>query len=718
MSETYIAPVLNVQKNGKPKTVNGQKGSGGRVDLNSIRNIGIMAHIDAGKTTTTERILYYTGRTYKMGEVHDGTAVMDWMDQERERGITITSAATTCPWRDHQINIIDTPGHVDFTAEVERSLRVLDGAVAIFCAVGGVEPQSETVWRQADRYSVPRLAYINKMDRSGADYYRVLRMIEERLGATAVPIQIPIGQSELFNGMVDLVKMTAITFREDSMGVQFDEGAIPADMTEIAHHWREKLLESVSDIDDTLMMKFLENETIQPEEIMAALREATIECKIVPVLCGSSFKHKGVQRLLDAIVELLPSPLDVKPTIGHHPQTELQEERIADPNGPFAALAFKIVTDSFGRLTYFRVYSGKVTAGDAVLNATNGKRERLNRIIRMFANKRDDITEVFAGDIVAAIGLKDTRTGDTLCDMKHPIVLEKMTFPEPVISITVEPQSQQEQEKLVDALIKLAEEDPTFRINYDQESGQTVIAGMGELHLEVLVERMKREFGVKVHQGRPHVAYRESITRIAKGEGKYVRQTGGHGQYGHVKIVLEPGEPGSGYVFENKTIGGTIPREYVEPTNRGCKEALENGILAGFPLIDVKVSLMDGSFHEVDSSEIAFKIAGSMAIQDAVKHAGARILEPVMKLEVVTPDVYLGEVVGDLNSRRARIMGIDVRNEAQVVSTEAPLATMFGYATQLRSLTQGRAIFSMEFLRYEPTPANVQAEILEKVGGN
>jgi len=545
----------------------------------------------------------------------------------------------------------------------------------------------------------------------------VLRMMRERLGATPIPLQIPIGQGELFNGMIDLVKMKAITFREDSFGVQFDEGDIPSDMVRDAHHWREKLLESVSDIDDSLMVKFVENEPIESSEIMSAIRQATIQCKVTPVFCGSSFRYKGVQRLLDAVVDYLPSPLDMRSMVGYNPQTEKQEERTASSKGPFAALAFKIVTDPYmGRLTYFRVYSGRVTSGEQVLNATNGRKERFNRIVRMFANKREDITEVEAGDIVAAIGLRETRTGDTLCDVRHPIVLEKMSFPEPVISISVEPQSQQEQEKLIDALVKLSDEDPTFRVNHDAESGQTLIAGMGELHLEVLVERMRREFGVKVHQGRPHVSYRETITRLAEGEGRYIRQTGGRGQYGHVKLTVEPGAAGSGYVFENKIVGGTIPREYIEPTNRGAKEALESGILAGFPLIDVKVTLYDGSYHEVDSSELAFKIAGSMGVQDALKRAGALLLEPIMKLEVVTPDVYLGEVVGDLNSRRAKIMGIDVRSDAQVVSTEVPLATMFGYATQLRSLTQGRALFTMEFLRYEPTPANVQAEILEKVG--
>jgi len=717
MLQEITLPKIDTRKNGKSKSMNGQNGhKNGHQNLALIRNIGIMAHIDAGKTTTTERILYYTGRIYKMGEVHEGSAVMDWMDQERERGITITSAATTCPWREHQINIIDTPGHVDFTAEVERSLRVLDGAVAIFCGVGGVEPQSETVWRQADRYNVPRIAYVNKMDRSGADFYRVLRMMTERLGSTPIPIQIPIGQGELFNGMIDLVRMTAITFREGTLGVDWEENDIPKDLLVDARLWREKMLEAVSDFDDSLMVKFLENEPIADGEIIAALRKATIACKVVPVICGSSFRYKGVQRLLDAVVNFLPSPLDMKPIEGHNPVTEKAEKRIADPSGPFAALAFKIVTDPYmGRLTYFRVYSGKADSGDAVLNATTRKRERFNRIVRMFANKREDITEVWAGDIAAAIGLRETRTGDTLCDQRHPILLEKMNFPEPVISVSVEPASQAEQEHLSEALSKLADEDPTFRVNFDQESGQTLIAGMGELHLEVLIERMRREFGVKVYQGKPHVAYRETITMAAEGEGRYIRQTGGRGQYGHIKLMLEPGAPGSGYQFESKIVGGTIPREYIEPANRGCREALESGPLAGYPLIDAKVTLLDGSYHEVDSSEMAFKIAGSLGVQDALKQAAPILLEPYAKLEVVTPVVYIGDIVGDLNSRRARIMGIDVRSDAQVVSAEAPLATMFGYATNLRNLTQGRALFTMEFLRYEPVPAQVQAEILEKL---
>lgn len=704
--------------NSESKNNRKNKKNGVKWDLNLIRNIGIMAHIDAGKTTTTERMLYYTGRTYKMGEVHDGTAVMDWMDQERERGITITAAATTCPWHNYQINIIDTPGHVDFTAEVERSLRVLDGAIAIFCAVGGVEPQSETVWRQADNYSVPRIAYVNKMDRSGANFYRVIRMMEERLGATPIPIQIPIGKGELFNGMIDLIKMKAVTFIEDSLGVNWVESDIPEDMIEDANIWHEKMLESVSDLDDSLMEKFLNGEEIAEEEIINPLRKATIDCRVTPVLCGSSFRYKGVQRLLDAVLKFLPSPLDVPPMVGIHPHTEKEESREADPDGPFAALAFKIVTDPYmGRLTYIRVYSGKIVTGDAALNANTGKKERFNRILRMFANKREDLNEVYVGDIVAAIGLKGTRTGDTLCDLKSPILLERMTFPEPVISISVEPKSQQEADKLVDALEKVADEDPTFRVAFDRESGQTIVSGMGELHLEVLVEKVRREHGIQINQGKPRVSYREAITRSAAGEGKFVRQTGGHGQYGHVKIKVEPGKSGTGYQFENKIFGGAIPKEYIESVNKGIKGALDTGPLAGFPVVDICVELVDGTYHEVDSSEIAFKIAGSMALQNAMEKAAPVLLEPVMKLEVVLPEIYLGDVVGDLNSRRAKIMGIDVRDDAQVVSAEVPMATMFGYATQLRSLTQGRALFTMEFLKYEQVPQQNHAEILTKIRG-
>ncbi|MFH0765116.1 MAG: elongation factor G [Calditrichota bacterium] len=695
---------------------NGKKN--GKFDLACVRNIGIMAHIDAGKTTTTERILYYTGKTYKMGEVHEGTAVMDWMDQERERGITITAAATTCPWKDCQINIIDTPGHVDFTAEVERSLRVLDGAVAIFCAVGGVEPQSETVWRQADHYSIPRIAYVNKMDRIGADFYRVVDMIRDRLKAYPIPIQIPLGQGELFNGMIDLIRMKSITFSEDLMGVRWEENDIPVDMIDDANQWREKLLESVSDFDDTLMEKFLDGEDIEEPEVVEALRKATLTCSVTPVICGSSFRYKGVQRLLDAIINYLPSPLDAHPMEGHHPVTDKIEVRSSDTEAPFSALAFKIVTDAYmGRLTYIRVYSGCLTAGEAVLNANTGKRERVNRILRMFANKREDIEEVSAGDIVAVLGPRGTRTGDSLCDIKRQVIFERMNFPEPVISISIEPLTQQESDKLMDALNKLTDEDPTFRVSVDPESGQTLISGMGELHMEVLLERLRREFGVRVHQGRPRVAYRETITRKVEGEGRFIRQTGGHGQYGHVKLTIEPGVKGAGYTFENKIVGGAIPREYIEPVNQGAREALSNGPIAGFPVLDVKVTLHDGNYHEVDSSELAFKIAGGLAVKDAYNHASPVLLEPMMKLEVVLPELYLGDVVGDLNSRRARIMGIDIRNDAQVISAETPLANMFGYATQLRSLSQGRALFTMEFLRYEPVPPQEAGALLEKIRG-
>lgn len=710
---TAIEPVKTRSK-GKKKVTEDRF----TAQLSNVRNIGIMAHIDAGKTTTTERILYYTGKTHRMGEVHNGTAVMDWMDQERERGITITSAATTCPWKNHQINIIDTPGHVDFTAEVERSLRVLDGAVAIFCAVGGVEPQSETVWRQADKYNVPRIAYVNKMDRIGADFYRVVNMIKDRLGAIPIPVQIPLGQGELFNGMVDLIGMKAVTFRDDSLGVHWEENEIPSDMIDEARDWHEKMLEAISDFDDTLMEKFLEGETIPEEEVISALRQATLDCRVTPVLCGSSFRYKGVQRLLDSIIRFLPSPLDVESVTGYHPHTEKLESRQSDINEPFSALAFKIVTDPYmGRLTYFRIYSGSINTGDVVMNARTRKKERFNRIVRMFANKREDLKEAVTGDIVAAVGLRGTRTGDTLCDIQNPILLEQMTFPDPVISLSVEPYSQQEHDKLVDSFNKLTYEDPTFTMNTDPESGQMIISGMGELHLEVLVERIRREFGLKVRQGRPRVAYRETISKSAPGEGKFIRQSGGHGQYGHVQLEIKPGEKGSGYTFENLVVGGRIPREYIEPASQGIREALGSGPLAGFPIIDIKVSLLDGSYHDVDSSEIAFKVAGSMAVQNAIEKAEPVLLEPLMKLEVVLPEVYLGEVVGDLNSRRAHILGIDVRNDAQVISAEVPLATMFGYATQLRSMSQGRAMFSMEFQRYENVSSQVQTEILEKLRG-
>lgn len=683
-----------------------------------MRNIGITAHIDAGKTTTTERILYYTGKTYKMGEVHEGTAVMDWMDQERERGITITSANTTCPWKGFNINIIDTPGHVDFTAEVERSLRVLDGAVAIFCAVGGVEPQSETVWRQADKYHVPRLAYVNKMDRSGADFTRVLDMMRDRLHATPVPVQIPIGQGELFNGMVDLIRMKAVNFIEKSLGVKWEEGEIPDDLIDEARYWHEKLLESVSDIDDSLMEKFLNGTEINEEEIIRALRKATIDCRITPVLCGSSFKYKGIQRLLDSIINFLPSPLEIPPIKGINPNSENEEVRSSDPEVPFSALAFKIATDPYmGKLTYLRVYSGSLSCNDHVINSNNGKKERVNRILRMFANKRQDMDIVYAGDIVAVIGLRHTHTGETLCDPKHAITFERMVFPDPVISISVEASNQAEQEKMIDALVKLAQEDPTFQFNYDIESGQNLISGMGELHLEVLVERMKREFGVIVRQGKPLVAYRETITATAVGEKKFVKQHGGRGQYGHVVLEIEPGKKGSGLQFEDRTVGGCIPKEFIKPTQKGIQDALETGILAGYSVIDIKVTLIDGSAHDVDSSELAFKIAGSMAVQNAYTKASPVLLEPLMKLEVVLPDIYMGDVVGNLNGRRAKITSMDVRDDAQIIKADVPLAEMFGYATQLRSLTQGRAIFNMEFSKYNQVPDDIQKEILIRLRG-
>lgn len=698
---------------------NGKKTPNAPVEsLKKVRNIGIMAHIDAGKTTTTERILYYTGRTYKMGEVHNGTAVMDWMDQERERGITITAAATTCPWKQHQINIIDTPGHVDFTAEVERSLRVLDGAVAIFCGVGGVEPQSETVWLQANKYQVPRLAYVNKMDRSGADFYRVIEMMKERLKAVPIPIQIPIGQGELFNGMIDLIKMRAVTFIEDSLGVKWEELDIPSDMIDEANFWHEKMLESVSDLDDSLMEKFLDNKPIEPDEIIAPLRRATVECIVTPVFCGSSFRYKGVQRLLDGIINFLPSPLDVKPITGIHPVTEREELRESDPDQPLTALAFKIMTDPYmGRLTFLRVYSGRFKPGDTVLNSNSGKKERINRIVRMFSNKREELQEAKAGDIIAVIGLKKTRTGETLCDPKKPIMMERMSFPEPVISVSVEPPSQQDHDKLFDALTKISDEDPTFFVNVDKESGQTLISGMGELHLDVLVERIRREFGVNVNQGKPRVSYRETISTATRGEGKFIRQSGGHGQYGHVIIEVEPTERGSGFQFEDCIRGGDIPSEFIQPVSNGIKGALDSGPLAGYQLTDLKVRLIGGSYHDVDSSDVAFRIAGSMALQDAAKKAHPELLEPIMKLEAILPEVYLGDVVGDLNSRRAKIQSINVRSDAQIVTAEVPLSTMFGYATHLRSLSQGRALFTMEFLRHEVLPPQIQDEILHKLRG-
>ncbi len=686
------------------------------VQLEKIRNIGIMAHIDAGKTTTTERILFYAGKIHRMGEVHDGAATMDWMEQERERGITITSAATTCYWKNHRINIIDTPGHVDFTVEVERSLRVLDGAIALFCAVGGVEPQSETVWRQADRYKVPRIAFINKMDRVGANFFGALDMIKERLGANVVPVQIPIGEGDMFAGLVDLIRMKAVIYDEDSLGTHWQEIEIPHDLQGRAAEYRTHLLESISVLDDTLLEKYLEGHEIDTQEIIAAVRKATVKNIITPVLLGSAFKNKGVQRLLDAVVNFLPSPVDLPDVVGHHPKTQEPLTRKPAITEPFSALAFKIMTDPHvGKLTYFRIYSGTVSAGSYVYNANTRQRERLGRLLLMSANKREDIEEASAGEIVAAVGLKNTKTGDTLCAENKPIILEAMNFPEPVIAVAIEPKTKADQEKLGQSLGRLADEDPTFRIKGDEETGQTVIYGMGELHLEILVDRLLREFKVGANVGRPQVAYKEAITRKAEAEGKFIRQSGGRGQYGHVILEVEPAEKGKGFEFVNKIIGGTIPREYINPVAEGVKQAMQTGIIAGYPMIDVKVSLLDGSYHDVDSSEMAFKIAGSMAFKSAAQKAGPVLMEPIMDVEVIVPEEYLGEVLGDLNSRRGRIKGIFPRKDAQVLTASAPLSEMFGYATSLRSLTQGRAIFTMQFAQYEIAPKAVAEKVLEKV---
>ncbi|HVP37125.1 MAG TPA: elongation factor G [Terriglobales bacterium] len=686
--------------------------------LQKIRNIGIMAHIDAGKTTTTERILYYTGKTYRMGEVDEGAAVMDWMEQEKERGITITSAATTCYWREHQINIIDTPGHVDFTAEVERSLRVLDGAIAIFCGVGGVEPQSETVWRQADKYNVPRIAYVNKMDRVGADFENALQMMRERLGTNAVAIQIPVGQGEMFAGIIDLIEMNYRIYHEETFGATFEDLQIPKSFMETSKKKREELLEALSDYDDKLMEKFLNEKPIQPEEIKRALRKGSLDAKVVPVLCGASFKNKGVQKLLDAVVDFLPSPADLPAVKGINPESGETEERKVSDDEPFSALAFKIVSDPFiGKLTYFRVYSGFTKVGTVVLNGNNGEKERLSRVMRMHANLRKEIEEVYAGDIVAVVGLKSVSTGNTFCDRDHPIVLEKMSFPEPVVSVAIEPKTKTDQDKLTDSLSKLSDEDPTFKVSFNEETGQTIISGMGELHLEILVERMLREFGVKANVGKPQVAYRETISIPVEAEGKFIRQTGGRGQYGHVKIRLEPLTTGEKYVFEKKITSGVIPREYFSAIEKGIKEAMSNGVLAGYPMVNIKAILYDGSYHEVDSSEIAFKIAASMAFQDGARRALPKLLEPVMDVEVVVPEEYMGDVIGDLNARRGSILGIHPRSDAQVISVLVPLSEMFGYATRLRSLTQGRAVFTMEFTKYQEVPEGLSEKILTKVRG-
>lgn len=688
-----------------------------QIPLEKIRNIGIMAHIDAGKTTTTERILFYTGRVHKIGEVHDGAATMDWMVQEQERGITITSAATTAHWKGCNINIIDTPGHVDFTVEVERSLRVLDGAIAVFCSVGGVEPQSETVWRQADKYGVPRIAYINKMDRVGADFFRGVSMINERLGANPVPVQLPIGVEDSFRGIVDLVTMKAIIYTDD-LGTTSDITDIPEDLLSLAQEYREKLLEAVAEIDEDLMVKYLEGEDITEQEIKQAIRRGTIELKFIPVLCGSSFKNKGVQPLLDAVVDYLPSPLDVPAIRGINPDTNEEEIRKADDNAPFAALAFKIMADPYvGKLTFFRVYSGRLTSGSYILNSTKGKKERIGRILRMHANHREDVDEVRAGDIAAAVGIKEVSTGDSLCDEKNKIILESMQFPEPVISVAIEPKTKADQEKMGGALAKLAEEDPTFKMHTDEETGQTIISGMGELHLEIIVDRLQREFRVDCNVGRPQVAYKETIRKAVKAEGKFIRQSGGRGQYGHCWVEFEPLEPGSGFQFESKIIGGVIPKEFLPAIQAGIEEAMQNGILAGYPVLDIKATVYDGSYHDVDSSEMAFKIAGSMAFKAAAAKANPVILEPVMKVEVVVPEEYMGDVIGDLNSRRGRIEGMEPRSGAQVIRGYVPLAEMFGYATDLRSRTQGRGTYIMQFDHYEEVPKNIAESIIAKRQG-
>jgi elongation factor G len=689
-----------------------------KVPLERTRNIGIMAHIDAGKTTTTERILFYTGINYKIGEVHEGTATMDWMVQEQERGITITSAATTCHWRDHRINIIDTPGHVDFTIEVERSLRVLDGAVAVFCSVGGVEPQSETVWRQADKYRVPRIAFINKMDRVGADFDRGVSMIRERLAANAVPIQLPIGVEETFHGVIDLVSMKAILWDDESLGARYRQEEIPTEEREQAEKYREKLLEAVAEIDEGLLEKYLEGNPIAESEIRAAIREATLQLKMVPVLCGAAFRNRGVQLLLDAVVDYLPSPLDVPAVEGVNPDTSAEEIRPADDKAPFAALAFKIMSDPYvGTLSFFRVYSGVIQSGSYVLNSTKGKKERIGRLLKMHANKREDIKEVYAGDIAAAVGLRSTTTGDTLCEETSPIVLESIDFPEPVISIAIEPKTKADQERLGTSMQKLATEDPSFRVETDTETGQTIIRGMGELHLEIIVDRLLREFKVDANVGRPQVAYKETVRQTVTQETKFVRQTGGRGQYGHVVIRLEPLPPGSVFQFADETKGGVVPREYVPAVERGVRETLDAGVLAGYPVVDVKVALLDGSYHEVDSSEMAFKIAASMAFKEAAKKASPVLLEPVMAVEVVVPEEFMGEVIGDLSSRRGHIQRTEARGAVQVITARVPLKEMFGYATDVRSATQGRANYTMQFSHYEPVPQMISEEIMAKAVG-
>ena len=685
--------------------------------LEKTRNIGIMAHIDAGKTTTTERILFYTGVNHKIGEVHDGAATMDWMVQEQERGITITSAATTCHWKNHRINIIDTPGHVDFTVEVERSLRVLDGAVAVLTARGGVEPQTETVWRQAENYNVPRMAYVNKMDITGADFFNVIKMMKERLNANAVAIQLPIGAEDTFKGIIDLVKMEAIVY-EDDLGKVEDEVAIPDDMKDQAEEYREILLEALSELDDDFMEKYLGGEEITEDEIKAVIRKGTVSCKLCPVTCGTSYRNKGVQPLLDAIVDYMPAPTDIPPIAGINPETGEEDHRPSSDDEPFAALAFKIMTDPYvGKLAFFRVYSGILDGGSYVYNSTKGKKERIGRILQMHANNRKEIDRVYSGDIAAAVGLKDTTTGDTLCDEEHPIILESMVFPDPVISVAVEPSTKNDQEKMGVALQKLAEEDPTFRVRTDQETGQTIISGMGELHLQIIVDRMLREFKVDCKVGEPQVAYRETIRKSVEAEGKFVRQSGGHGQYGHCWLKLEPQEPGEGFSFENKVVGGAIPKEFIKPIEDGVKQAMEAGVVAGYPMVDIKATVFDGSFHEVDSSEAAFKVIGSMAFRNGAEKANPVLLEPYVKVEVTVPEEYMGDVIGDLNSRRGRIDGMEARNGSQVITGFVPLSEMFGYSTDLRSKTQGRGNYSMEVAYYDEVPKNIADKIVAKNKG-
>jgi elongation factor G len=686
--------------------------------LNKYRNIGIMAHIDAGKTTLTERILFYTGRIHRVGEVHEGAATMDWMEQERERGITITSAATTCQWRDHRINIIDTPGHVDFTVEVERSLRVLDGAVAVFCAVGGVEPQSETVWRQADKYNVPRIAFVNKMDRIGADFDNVVNMMNDRLGAHAIPVHVPMFVGEQYQGLIDLVEMKAVTYHEESQGTTFEIHDIPRDLADAAAKARHRLLEAVAEFDEQLLDDYLHEKPYTSDDLRRALRKGTLQGKITPVLCGSAFKNKGVQRLLDAVVDYLPAPVDMPPVEGQDLEQFRHVTRKPADDEPFAGLAFKIMTDPHvGKLTFFRVYSGAIKTGDTVLNAASRRKERIGRLLQMHANKREEIKEVYAGDIAAVIGLKGVTTGNTLCDLDYPLALESMHFPEPVVDVAIEPKSKVDEEKLADALQRLAEEDPTFRVRTDDETGQTIISGMGELHLEIIVDRMLREFKVQANVGKPQVAYRETISIPAEHRARFIRQTGGKGMFADVTLKVEPQEAGSGFVFESEIVGGAIPKEFVPSVEKGVEEATANGILAGYPMVDIRVTLLDGSYHEVDSSEMAFKIAGSMAFKEACAKAKPRLLEPIFDVEVVVPEEYMGDIIGDLSSRRGRIGGMFTRGSARVVAASVPLAEMFGYATRMRSISQGRAVYSMQFSRYDTLPQSVAEEIVAKVKG-